>query len=183
MKKVLLLLAFILCANVSTAQTTVGDVTIPNEVTLSGEKMDLNGAGMREKLWFDLYVGGLYVQTKSTSANTIINGDAPMAMKLHMVSSKITRAKMIGAITDGFENSSAGKATAAEQTMFKACFDDAIVPGNVFDIVYNNSETIVYKNGNKKGSIAGLEFKKALFGIWLGDKPADDDLKTGMLGK
>ena len=41
----------------------------------------------------------------------------------------------------------------------------------------------MYKNGNKKGSIAGLEFKKALFGIWLGDKPADDDLKTGMLGK
>ena len=35
----------------------------------------------------------------------------------------------------------------------------------------------------KKGTIEGLDFKKALFGIWLGNKPADDDLKAGMLGK
>ena len=41
----------------------------------------------------------------------------------------------------------------------------------------------VYKNGAKKGSIDGHDFKKALFGIWLGKKPADDDLKEGMLGK
>ena len=39
------------------------------------------------------------------------------------------------------------------------------------------------KNGVKKGTIEGLDFKKALFGIWLGNKPADDDLKDGMLGK
>ena len=42
---------------------------------------------------------------------------------------------------------------------------------------------VVYKNGSKKGSIDGHDFKRALFGIWLGDKPADDDLKAGMLGK
>jgi hypothetical protein len=42
---------------------------------------------------------------------------------------------------------------------------------------------VVYKNGSKKGSIDGYDFKRALFGIWLGDKPADDDLKAGMLGK
>ena len=28
----------------------------------------------------------------------------------------------------------------------------------------------VYKNGVKKGTIEGLDFKKALFGIWLGNK-------------
>lgn len=42
---------------------------------------------------------------------------------------------------------------------------------------------MVYKNGTKKGSIDGLDFKKALFGIWLCNKPADEDLKEGMLGK
>ncbi|MEA3471658.1 MAG: chalcone isomerase family protein [Thermodesulfobacteriota bacterium] len=29
----------------------------------------------------------------------------------------------------------------------------------------------------------GLEFKKALFGIWLGDKPAQRSLKKEMLGR
>ncbi len=40
-----------------------------------------------------------------------------------------------------------------------------------------------YKNGVKKGTIEGHDFKKALFGIWLGDNPADSGLKTGLLGK
>ena len=40
----------------------------------------------------------------------------------------------------------------------------------------------LYKNGEERGSFRGLEFKQALFGIWLGGNPADDDLKEGMLG-
>jgi hypothetical protein len=34
-----------------------------------------------------------------------------------------------------------------------------------------------------KGTIAGYDFKKSLFSIWLGSKPADENLKKGMLGK
>ena len=34
----------------------------------------------------------------------------------------------------------------------------------------------------KKGVIEGYDFKKALFGIWLGDNPADEGLKEGLLG-
>jgi len=183
MKKILLLVAFMVYANYSNAQTKVGDVTLPNEVTLSGEKMELNGAGMREKMWIDLYAGGLYVQAKSSDANTIINADVPMAMKLHIVSSMVSQSKMIGAVTDGFENSTSGKATTAERASFVACFNDEITKEDVFDITYANGKTIVYKNGAEKGSVIGLEFKKALFGIWLGKKPADKDLKKGMLGK
>jgi hypothetical protein len=37
--------------------------------------------------------------------------------------------------------------------------------------------------GEVKGTIKGLDFKKAVFGIWLGEKPADAKLKKGMLGK
>ena len=38
-------------------------------------------------------------------------------------------------------------------------------------------------NGKFKGLIEGIEFKKALYAIWLGDKPASSKLKKGMLGK
>jgi hypothetical protein len=183
MKKLVLLVAFVICANMSTAQTKIGDVTLPNEVTLSGEEMTLNGAGMREKMWIDLYAGGLYVQTKSSDATKVINSDAPMAMKLHIVSGMVSQSKMIGAVNDGFENSTIGKATVAEKAAFIKCFNDEITKADVFDIAYANGVTTVYKNGEEKGTVAGLEFKKALFGIWLGKKPADKDLKKGMLGK
>ena len=46
-----------------------------------------------------------------------------------------------------------------------------------------NEGVVVYKNGAKKGTIEGYDFKRALFGIWLCDKPADADLKSAMLGK
>ena len=61
---------------------------------------------------------------------------------------------------------------------------EEIKKGDVFIIMNVPDEgVVVYKNGSKKGSIDGYDFKRALFGIWLGDKPADDDLKAGMLGK
>ena len=40
---------------------------------------------------------------------------------------------------------------------------------------------MVYKNGKEVGVVEGLDFKKALFAIWLGEDPADDDLKEAML--
>ena len=183
MKKLVLLVAFVICANVSMAQTKVGEVTLPNKVTLSGEDMSLNGAGMREKLWFDLYVGGLYVTDKSKNADVLINSDSPMAIKLHITDSKVTQEKMVKAVNEGFDNSSHGKATKDQISKFKGFFNEKIVEGTVFDIVYTNGKTTVYRNGKEKGSVAGLDFKKALYAIWLGNEPADDDLKEGMLGK
>ena len=53
----------------------------------------------------------------------------------------------------------------------------------MFDITYQPGKGVVaYKNGKEKGTIEGMDFKKALFGIWLSNDPADDDLKEAMLG-
>ena len=48
---------------------------------------------------------------------------------------------------------------------------------------YHKGDAVyLYKNGQKRGSFKGLSFKQALFGIWLGGKPADSSLKDDMLG-
>ena len=62
-------------------------------------------------------------------------------------------------------------------------FSDAIKVGDKFILVYVPEKGVVfYKNGEKKGVIEGYDFKKALFGIWLGDNPVDEGLKKGLLG-
>lgn len=167
------------------AQTVVGDATLPNTMKVEGTNLVLNGAGMREKIVFDLYAGGLYLTKKSKNAAAIINADETMAMKLEIVSSMVSSDKMISAVDDGFDASMNGKTKSLknEIAQFKGFFSDEIVQSNVFDIVYVKGEgTSVYKGGKKIGTIEGLAFKKALFGIWLGDDPADEDLKEGMLG-
>jgi len=39
-----------------------------------------------------------------------------------------------------------------------------------------------YKNNEKLSTINNDAFRQAVLSIWLGDEPADDDLKDDMLG-
>ena len=171
---------------VSVAQTTISGVKVDAKLAIDGQDLVLNGAGLREKLWIDLYVGSLYLPQKSTNANDIMNSAEGAAIKLNIVSGMITSEKMINAVNEGFENATGGKTAPlkAKIDKFKGFFKDVINKKDVFIIVYVPNEGVsVYKNGTKKGTIEGMDFKKALFGIWLGNNPADDDLKAGMLGK
>ena len=179
------ILAFVL-ALPTQAQVTINGVTLPATVKAGESTLSLNGGGIRKKLFFKLYVGGLYLSEKSKDANAIINADKPMAVKLQITSSMISSENMSEAITDGFEASTGGNTAPLKSkidafvNMFKK---SEIVEGNVFDIVYVPGKGVEsYKNGKLEGTIEGMDFKKALFGIWLGSKPADEDLKKAMLG-
>lgn len=185
MKNVLLLL-FAMVTISSSAQTMAAGVSLPNSVTFEGEKLTLNGVGVREKFWMDMYAGALYLDKKNADANGIINGNQPMAIKLHIVSKLITSDKMIEAVNEGFVNATNGKTAgiASEIKQFKSYFSEEIKKDDIFDMVYLPKEGVkVYKNNKLQGTIKGMEFKRALFGIWLSKKPADKDLKEAMLGK
>ena len=167
------------------AQKTVSGVKVDDKLSVEGKELTLNGVGLREKMWIDLYVGSLYVTKKSTNAQDIMDSKDAAAIKLNIVSGMITSDKMISAVDEGFENAT-NKNTAplkAKIDKFKGFFKEKINKGDSFIIMYDGNEVVVYKNGTKKGTVEGHDFKKALFGIWLGKKPADDDLKDGMLGK
>ena len=169
----------------SAAQTKVGDVTIPNTFKAGSTSLVLNGAGIREKLWFDLYVGALYVQTKGTTGPEIAGADKPMVVKLHIISSMITRDKMVEAINEGFDKSTGGKKAPIQAKIDQLlnAFTGEIKIGDVFDLVYEPGVGVtLYKNNTKATTVVGLDFKKALFGIWLGTSAVDDNLKKGMLG-
>ncbi|MEL6811245.1 MAG: chalcone isomerase family protein [Bacteroidota bacterium] len=187
MKKVLLLFVAMLSMNLATAQTQVGAVTLPNSVNYGGEELALNGAGIRKKaMVLKLYSGGLYLSSPSSDANAIINADANMAIKLHITSGFVSSEAMSDAVRDGFDASMDGNTSSlsSEINTFIGFFSDEIVEDNIFDITYQTGRGVVaYKNGKELGSIQGMAFKKALFGIWLGDDPADKKLKKGMLGK
>lgn len=169
------------------AQVTINDVTLPATMKAGDGTVLLNGGGVRKKLFFKLYVGGLYLSSKSSDANAIINADEAMAVKLQITSGMISSENMSEAITEGFENSTNGNTAPLKSKIdaFVNTFKKSeIVEGNVFDIVYVPGVGVEsYKNGKLEGTIEGMDFKKALFGIWLSNKPADEDLKAAMLGK
>lgn len=186
MKTLIVAIIAFMSTGLISAQTEVAGVNLPNSETYQGHTLTLNGAGVREKLWIDLYAGGLYLAKKTSDAAEVVSSNEPMSIKLHIVSKLITSDKMVDAVNEGFESSTGGdtKALASEIKKFKSFFMAEIKKNDVFDIVYiPGTGVIAYKNDKELGTIEGMAFKKALFGIWFSNRPADDDLKEAMLGK
>ena len=87
-------------------------------------------------------------------------------------------------VKEGFEKSDRGKATEENIADFMQFYTDAFKEGDLITIKYEPGKGVLFsKNGKLRGTIKGLPFKQALFGIWLGNNPADSSLKDDMLGK
>jgi hypothetical protein len=154
-------------------------------MTINEHSTVLNGGGLREKLGFlDLYVGALYVGAKTSDAKKVVMADEDMGIRLVISSGLVTRERFIEALEEGFANTTAGKSTPADVEKFKKYLSDEFVKGDEILLTYHKGDAVyLYKNGEQRGKFEGLAFKQALFGIWLGDKPADSSLKDDMLGK
>jgi len=169
------------------AQMEISGIKLPeikeNETHL---KLALNGAGVREKLWMDLYVGSMYVITKQQSFEFYCSGKEAILMNLNIVSNLITSEKMFDAINEGFENSvkNPSKELSEKINTFKNLFNsEEIIKGDIFTFSFVPEQgTFIYKNDKQIALLDGKDFQAALFGIWLGNKPADKNLKKSLLG-
>lgn len=183
---VMVTLFFGLSLGAQTGGTKVNGIIIPNIVKVNDKFLKLNGAGVREKMFLDLYIGALYVQKKTNSASEVINSDNLMSIRLRVISGMVTRENMEEAIRAGFKKSTKGNSEnikAKIEDLINKGFSGDIEKGDVFDLEYVPGKgTYLKKNGKVLVIISSLEFKKALFGIWLCDVPADSNLKKKMLG-
>ncbi|MFQ3172457.1 MAG: hypothetical protein ACI9DG_002498 [Oleispira sp.] len=164
----------------------VNNVEIADSIQVSEQLLVLNGVGVRSKFFLDLYVGALYSSKKSTDGDALILADETMTIRLYVTSSFIDGERMSEATLDGFVKSTSGNLAPIQQEieLLLAVFRDAVDDKDVFDLQYvPNQGVSVIRNGDLKILVPGLEFKQALFGIWLSDDPVQEDLKKGMLGE
>ena len=131
--KYLLSVFTILIAFSSNAQLNIEGVTLPATLKASSSELVLNGGGLREKYFLDLYVSGLYLESKNTNADAIIKADEPMAIRIEIVSKLISSDKMVDAIEDGMKKSTGGntEALSTEIAEFKSAFSEEIVVGDI----------------------------------------------------
>ena len=183
MKNLILILFFFIGIE-SFAQTkTINGVKFPLTEKIGKNELVLNGGGLREKYWMDLYVAALYLEAKTTDASKVIYGTEEMAIHIKIISSSVTRERFLESVNEGFANATS-KASAEDKKKFIGFFSDEFKIGDVIHFDYTPEKGLkVTKNGVVKGTIPGYDFKKSLFSIWLGSKPADENLKKGMLGK
>ncbi len=182
-----ILLAFFLAMSVPAQARELAGVSVPDQITVGDHYfLDLNGMGLREKFWIDIYVGSLYLAKPSHKVGEILSQPAPLRIRLDFVYKEVTSDKLVNGWKEGFEKNQSPqtlKRLRAKIDKFVGLFSDSARRGDRYIIDYIPGKgTSVTKNGVLLGTIEGEDFKNALLEIWLGNKPADDDLKKGMLG-
>ncbi len=179
------LLAVLLCLAVAAAAAAgeVAGVKMPDSATIEGKTLHLNGMGLRTKVVFKVYVLGLYLETPSKDAAAIALSDQVKSIRMSYLR-EVAGPKISEAIAEGFERNSK-----AEMPKLKARLDKlaAMIPdlvkGDEIVLTYVPGKgTIVTAKGTEKGTIEGKDFADALFSVWLGLNPVQEDLKKALLG-
>jgi hypothetical protein len=179
---VLAVLAAILCCGAPVGAATLRGVTFPDTATVGGKTVELNGIGVRTAYIFvKVYVAGLYLEKRTTDAQTAIQTDEAKRMILQFLR-EVSYEEMVNAMRDGFAHT-ATKALQPQVDQFSSFFTQPLTEGSqaTFDYVPGTGTTVTIA-GQVKGTIPGVDFMRALWGIWLGDEPADSHLKDQLLG-
>lgn len=165
----------------------ISGVHIPGQLNEGQQDMlVLNGAGIRKKLFFKIYVAALYLKSKSRDASQIINADEPSRITMDVTYSEITDEKMANAWLDGFkQNLSSGDYESVRNSLekFIAMFGGLKEGDHVELDYFPEKGTKVSINQDVRGTIAGHEFNRGLLSVWLGEHPVTEDLKQALLGR
>lgn len=166
----------------------VAGINVPDQITQgnSNQTLTLNGAGIRSKFFFSIYVGALYLPETKHKADEILSLNGPNRVSMHFLYDEVSKEKLVAGWTEGFEeNNSTAEMQTLKQRLdnFNSLFKNT-VKGDVIVLDYlPDTGTVVMHNNESQGTIPGADFNRALLKVWLGDEPADDDLKEAMLGE
>lgn len=116
-KLILLMAACLLMTGGNARAGEVKGVHIPESETTGDVQLQLNGAGVRNKFFFNLYVGALYLEVPSDQGRKIVSADEPMAIRLHILSKLITSGKMEEATREGFVQAMNGDTSHIQERM------------------------------------------------------------------
>ena len=166
----------------------VSGVKIDDNATVDGQQLVLNGAGMRSRLVFKVYIGALYLPQKTSSAADVVGRNQPRRMML-LVQRDVSADMLLESMRAGLaENNSQSvlDAVRPQFDQFAAIFKSVgeAKAGQVINIDYTPAlGTRIFLDGMPKGTIAGEPFNKALYNIWLGERPVQASLKKALLGQ
>lgn len=152
--------------------------------TDSGADLVLNGAGIRSKFFFDIYIAELYMESPSASVEKIIAAKGSKRMVMHFLYEEVTKDKLVDGWNEGFAGNSSPEDVAALQERiqsFNEMFVDVKKGDRILLDFVPGTGTIVTIAKVEKGVIEGKDFNDALLLIWLGEKPVNKKLKKQLL--
>jgi long-chain acyl-CoA synthetase len=163
----------------------VGGVKLDDKASVGGQELVLNGAGIRTRAVFKVYVGSLYLPAKTANLDAVL-AKGPRRIQLNLLRD-LSGDQLSDAVNDGLKESNSPAdvdAVKRETEQFIAILKamGALKEGSMISIDFVEGATRIGFNGAPKGTVPGDAFNRALTKIWVGDKPVQPDLKKAMLG-
>jgi hypothetical protein len=168
--------------------TEVAGVKLDETVRVANQDLKLNGAGVRTKAIFKVYVAGLYLSDKKKTVPEILSLNGARRMRLVLLR-EVNSEELGQAFLDGLNANSdkTEKAKFVNQTVKMGEIFASIPALGKGDSIscdwVPGSGMHVLVNDKRVGEILpDIAFYNAFLKIWLGDKPADSTLKPNLLG-
>ena len=162
-----------------------GGVDFPNSITVSGERLSLNGLGLREATVFnvDVYVAGLYVATRARTADAVLDFTHPIVLDMRFVRD-VDQSTMNEAFEQGFSRNASGNLAAlqARINQLKQWVPNLTSGMNLVFTWLPGQGLQMKVDGRVLGVLPGEDFAAVFFRIWLGPRPPNRGLRTGLLG-
>lgn len=165
----------------------VAGVALDDRIDVAGAPLVLNGAGLRTRFLLEVYVIGLYVRTRTSSAEAVLDAREPRRVRL-----VLKRAVDAETIWESFDEGIRRNASSAELAALaprlaevKRAFREigAVAQGDVVDVDFAaDGGGVIRFRGAEKGAFSGADLSRALLKIWLGAQPVQSDLKQALLG-
>lgn len=165
----------------------VAGVKVEERSQVAGKELALNGAGVRTKLFFKVYVAALYAEKPGKEAAALIAGPEMRRVVMTMLR-ELDAETLYGALEEGLRNNS----TEAERAALKPSIDalgatmrsiGKVVPGDTVTLDFSPNGLSIAHNGKPRGKIADEKIGPAVLRVWLGEKPAEESLKQVLLGR
>jgi Chalcone isomerase-like len=185
MRKALWGVAFCVFGVAAAWAADIGGVKVDDKVSVGGQELVLNGGGVRTRVFVKVYVGSLYVPAKATTLAAVLE-KGPRRIQMNMLRD-LSPDQLVGALSDGIKDNTSAAELAAIQPQLDQMITvmkgfGAVKEKDVVTLDFVDGATRIGLNGAAKGTIPGDAFNRALTRIWLGDNPAQADLKKAMLG-
>jgi hypothetical protein len=163
-------------------------VRMEERLRIGATEVQLNGMGLRTRVFFKVYVAGLYLPQKTQAADEALRMPGPKRVSIAMlrdVGADTFVASLVEALRDNLGEAEASRLkpqvdqlTALMQGIGEAKKGMRIA----LDFVPGAGTAVVVNDAPQGKPIPGEDFYAALLRIWIGQKPVQEDMKKGFLG-
>lgn len=183
------LVSLLACGSAAAATVDVSGVKLEDTVTLAGTNLQLNGAGVRYKAVFKVYVAGLYLGKKAATPEEAYS--TPGAKRIAITMLRDIDPNELGklftkGITDNAPRNELSKllpGLAKTGEVFSSLKKLSAGESFTIDWIPGTGAFFIVNGTPAPGVVKEPEFFNAVLGIWLGANPPDWKLKDALLGK